>query len=303
LRQNATYNDEMGMYFKDIRSGWFWYEAPIETQALIIEAFSEIENDKETVDELKIWLLKQKQTQDWKTTKATAEACYALLLQGTDLLQNDEVAKVQLGNHVVHPSTMPDLKTEAGTGYYKTNWQAGDIETEMKNIVVTKTDDGIAWGAVYWQYFEQLDKITHAGTPLDIKKEVFLKKNTKNGEELSALSDGAKIKIGDLVRVRVEIRVDRLMEYVHLKDMRAAGFEPTNVLSRYKYQDGLGYYESTKDAATNFFIGYLPKGTYVFEYDLRASHAGDFSNGITTMQCMYAPEFTTHSEGIRVVIE
>ena len=303
LRQNATYNDEMGMYFKDIRSGWFWYEAPIETQALIIEAFSEISNDKETVDELKIWLLKQKQTQDWKTTKATAEACYALLLQGTDLLQSDEVAKVQLGNHVVHPSTMPDLKTEAGTGYYKTAWQADDIETEMKNIVVTKTDDGVAWGAVYWQYFEQLDKITHAETPLAIKKELFLKKRTKSGEILEALSDGAKINVGDVVRVRVEIRVDRLMEYVHLKDMRAAGFEPTNVLSRYKYQDGLGYYESTKDAATNFFIGYLPKGTYVFEYDLRASHAGDLSNGITTMQCMYAPEFTTHSEGIRVVIE
>ncbi|MGB1206261.1 MAG: alpha-2-macroglobulin family protein [Chitinophagales bacterium] len=302
FRQNATYSDEMGMYFKSL-GGWYWYQAPIETQALVIEAFAEIENDAETVGKLKVWLLKQKQTQDWKTTKATAEACYALLLQGTDWIANDEIATVQLGNHVVHPSTMPDLKTEAGTGYYKTNWQADDIETDMKNITVTKTDDGIAWGAVYWQYFEQLDKITHAETPLAIKKEVFLKQITKEGEQLAALSDGAKLKVGDLVRVRVEIRVDRLMEYVHLKDMRAAGFEPTQTLSRYKYQGGIGYYESTKDAATNFFIGYLPKGTYVFEYDLRASHAGNFSNGITTMQCMYAPEFTTHSEGIRVTIE
>ena len=93
-----------------------------------------------------------------------------------------------------------------------------------------------------------------------------------------------------------------MMEYVHLKDMRAAGFEPINVISQYKYQGGIGYYESTRDAATNFFISYLPKGTYVFEYPLRVSHSGDFSNGITTIQCMYAPEFGSHSEGIRVKV-
>jgi len=88
-----------------------------------------------------------------------------------------------------------------------------------------------------------------------------------------------------------------------MKDMRAAGFEPENVLSRYKWQDGLGYYESTKDASTNFFMDYLPKGTYVFEYPLRITHKGDFSNGITTIQCMYAPEFASHSEGVRVMIK
>jgi hypothetical protein len=92
------------------------------------------------------------------------------------------------------------------------------------------------------------------------------------------------------------------MEFVHMKDMRASGFEPINVISRYKYQDGLGYYECTKDAATNFFMEYLPKGTYVFEYPLRVAHQGNFSNGITTIQCMYAPEFTSHSEGIRVKV-
>jgi uncharacterized protein YfaS (alpha-2-macroglobulin family) len=97
--------------------------------------------------------------------------------------------------------------------------------------------------------------------------------------------------------------VDREMEYVHLKDMRAAGFEPTSTLSTYRYQDGLYYYESTRDLSTNFFIGYLHKGTYVFEYDLRVSQKGDFSNGITNIQCMYAPEFASHSEGIRVNVK
>ena len=98
------------------------------------------------------------------------------------------------------------------------------------------------------------------------------------------------------------MRVDRDLEYVHLKDMRAAGFEPLNVFSQAKYQGGLGYYESTRDASTQFFFDYLPRGTYVFEYPLRVTHAGEFSNGISTIQCMYAPEFTTHSAGIRITI-
>lgn len=120
---------------------------------------------------------------------------------------------------------------------------------------------------------------------------------------LEALEDGATLKVGDKIKVRIELRVDRDMEYVHMKDMRAACMEPVNVLSGYKYQGGLGYYESTKDASTNFFFSWLNKGTYVFEYPLFVTHEGDFSNGITTIQCMYAPEFTSHSEGLRVKVE
>ena len=122
------------------------------------------------------------------------------------------------------------------------------------------------------------------------------------GEKIRQVSK-SNVKVGDKLKVRIELRVDRDMEYVHMKDMRASGFEPLNVLSSYKWQGGLGYYESTKDASTNFFFDFLPKGTYVFEYPLRVVHNGDFSNGVTTIQCMYAPEFTSHSEGERFVIE
>lgn len=303
FRQNATYNDEMGMYFKENTGGWYWYQAPIETQALIIEAFSEIENDTKAVEALKVWLLKQKQTQDWKTTKATAKACYALLLQGNNWLTSEDGVIITIGNKTLDPSNDKSLTAEAGTGYFKTTFLPEEINTDMANISVQKPDEGVAWGAVYWQYFEQLDKITFAETNLSIKKDLFKQTNTKNGKELTPLNTETVLEIGDIVKVRIEIRTDRAMEYVHLKDMRAAAFEPINVISRYKYQGGLGYYESTKDAATNFFIDWLPKGTYVFEYNLRVNTQGAYSNGITTMQCMYAPEFTTHSEGIRVNIK
>jgi uncharacterized protein YfaS (alpha-2-macroglobulin family) len=173
----------------------------------------------------------------------------------------------------------------------------------MGNIKIKKTDEGVAWGAVYWQYFEQLDKITPAETPLKLSKKLFREVNTDRGPVITPVTDSAKLSIGDIVKVRIELRVDRTMEYIHLKDMRASAFEPVETLSGYKYQDGLWYYQSPGDLATNFFIGYLPKGTYVFEYSLHVSQKGDFSNGITTIQCMYAPEFSSHSEGIRVKVQ
>jgi hypothetical protein len=298
LKELAILNEEMGAYYKENEGGYYWDNAPIETHALIIEAFDEVANDAVMVEDLKIWLLKQKQTTHWKTTKSTANACYALLLRGTNLLANEEIVDIKLGDMKIVPE-----KVEAGTGYFKKSWTAKEIKPEMGRVTITKQQDGASWGALYWQYFEDLDKITPHTTPLKITKKLFKVQIGTNGEYMTPIENNGTLKVGDKVRVRVEIYTDRNLEYVHLKDMRASGFEPINVLSQYKYRHGLGYYEATKDASTNFFIDYLAKGTYVFEYDLRVFHQGDFSNGITTIQCMYAPEFTSHSEGIRVVVK
>ena len=303
LKENSITSEELGMYWKANTNSWYWYKAPIETQSLLIEAFSEIENDLETIDNLKIWLLKNKQTNRWKTTKATTEAVYALLLQGSDWLSVTDMVDIVLGNEPIEPSKLENVNVEAGTGYYKTSWKTNEIKPEMADVEITKKGDGIAWGALYWQYFEDLDKISSAETPLKLKKKLFLKSNTDLGEKLSEVTDSTQLKVGDLVRVRIELRSDRAMEFVHMKDMRASGLEPINVLSQFKWQDGLGYYESTKDASTNFFFDYLPKGVYVFEYDLRVNNAGNMSNGITTIQSMYAPEFSSHSEGVRISVK
>ncbi|SEQ71466.1 Alpha-2-macroglobulin family N-terminal region [Hyunsoonleella jejuensis] len=310
LKETSITSDELGMYWKSSTNSWYWYQAPIETQALLIEAFGEsgsvIQNETknlETIDNLKIWLLKNKQTNKWKTTKATTEAVYALLLQGSDWLSVTDMVDVVLGGRKIEPSKLEDVKVEAGTGYYKTSWASSEIKPEMAEVEISKKGQGITWGALYWQYFEDLDKITSAETPLSLNKKLFLKTNTDTGEEITEISSETKLKVGDLVRVRIELKSDRNMEFLHMKDMRASGLEPVNVISKYKWQDGLGYYESTKDASTNFFFDYLPKGVYVFEYDLRVNNAGNMSNGITTIQSMYAPEFSSHSEGVRIMIE
>ncbi len=318
LKETSITSEELGMYWKGNTNSWYWYQAPIETHALLIEAFSEagsvIQSEAknlETIDNLKIWLLKNKQTNKWKTTKATTEAVYALLLQGSDWLSAStersrsvtDMVDVVLGGQQIAPSKLENVKVEAGTGYYKTSWNTTEINPEMGEVKLTKKGDGIAWGSLYWQYFENLDNITSAETPLKLKKKLFLKTNTDTGEEISEITKDTNLKVGDLVRVRIELRSDRNMEFIHMKDMRASGLEPVNLISKYKWQDGLGYYESTKDASTNFFFDYLPKGVYIFEYDLRVNNAGNMSNGITTIQSMYAPEFSSHSEGTRITIK
>jgi hypothetical protein len=276
---------------------------------MLIEAFTDIDKNNKTIDDLKTWLLKQKQTQNWKTTRATAEACYALLLNGSSWLSEEKEVVISLGNTSIKSS---DDKTEAGTGYFKKTIEAEKVKPEMGNITVSVSQStnqpvnqstSASWGSVYWQYFENLDRITAAETPLKLVKKLFVERNSDRGPILKTLNEGDELHIGDKVKVRIELRVDRDMEYIHMKDMRASCMEPVNVISQYKWQGGLGYYETTKDASTNFFFGWLSRGTYVFEYPMFVTHSGNFSNGVTTIQCMYAPEFTSHSEGIRVSVQ
>jgi uncharacterized protein YfaS (alpha-2-macroglobulin family) len=289
---------ELGMYWP-VNWGFYWYQLPIETQALMVEVFSEVANDAKAVEELRIWLLKNKQTNRWESTKATAEAVYALLLNGSNWLENTRPVQVSIGGKPLKIN-----EYEAGTGYFKQTWSGAEVKKTWADLKVENPNSNIVWGAAYWQYFEDLDKIKDfQKTPLTIVKQLFLEENTPSGPVLKPIAEGQTLRRGDKIKVRIEIRVDRAMEFVHLKDMRAAGLEPTNVLSGYRWKDGLGYYESTKDLATHFFMDYLPRGTFVFEYPLVVSLRGDMSNGITTMQCMYAPEFTSHSKGVRVWVE
>jgi uncharacterized protein YfaS (alpha-2-macroglobulin family) len=297
LKERSVTSEEMGMFWRDTETSWWWYQAPIETQAMMIEAFDEVAHDAQAVEDCKVWLLKQKQTQDWKTTKATADAIYGLLLHGDNLLASDALVEVSLAGVPIKPA-----KVEVGTGFYEQRFVRGEIKPAMGQITVTKTDDGVSWGSVHWQYLEDLSKVTpHEGTPLKLKKTLFIKETTKKGQVLKPVT--GPLALGDELVVRIELRTDRDMEYVHLKDERGSGTEPVNVLSQYKFQDGLAYYETTRDTASHFFIDYLSKGTYVFEYSTRIQLKGTYQTGIAEIQCMYAPEFNSHSESFTLEVK
>jgi hypothetical protein len=299
LKETSSNNEEWGMYWIENKANWCWYRAPIETQAMIIEAFAEVANDVQSVDAMKVWLLKNKQNKSWPTTKSTTEAVYALLMQGTDWLSVKDNTVIKLGDEKVLAKKMEEAGKEAATGYIKLEWSGKEVTKDMATLRIENKSAVPGYGGFYWQYFEDLDKIQTAQEGLmDITKELYLKNQAEN--KLERITEASPLQIGDLVTVRLVLTVKEDMEYVHLKDLRAAAFEPVDVLSGYEHKDGLGYYRSTRDVATHFFFDQIPKGSYVMEYDVRVNNAGEFSNGISTLQSMYAPEFSGHSKGFRV---
>ena len=205
--------------------------------------------------------------------------------------------EVAVGGHAIQPKNV-----EPGTGFYEKRFDGGEVQSNFGKITLRKVDDGVSWGSVHWQYMEDVSKVTgHEATPLKLTKQLFLKINTNEGQKLQPV-DGP-VNVGDELVVRIVLKSDRDMEYLHLKDSRGSGTEPVNVLSRYKFQDGLAYYESTRDTASHFYIDYLPKGTYVFEYSTRVQLKGKYQSGIAEIQSMYAPEFNSHSSSTAIVVE
>lgn len=306
LREQSFTDEEMGMYWKNT-GGWFWYEDPIETQALLIALFAETGQSASEIDEMRLWLLKNKQVRQWRSTKATAAAVFSLVNYGSNWVENPGTVEVSFpeAESEMYSSEMNKAgkNAAAGSGYWKAAWERDDFHPELGEMSWENKGNSPAWGAAYWQYFEDFDKVdAFGGEAISIKKALYMEATTEEGRKLIPVGDGSRLKPGDRIVVRMEINTDRDMEYVHLKDTRAAGLEPTQVRSGYEYAHGLGYYRQTRDTATDFFMDYLPKGAHVFEYSLVVSHRGDFSAGLTTLQCMYAPEFRAHSKGGRLSV-
>ena len=247
LKETASYNEDCGMYWIEKKSGWNCHQAQIETQALLIEAFSEITNDTKSVDAMKVWLIKNKQTKNWSTTKATTEAVYALLMQGNNWLSVKDNTIFEIGDEKIMTKTLVENQKEAETGYLKLTWKASEINKNMATIKVENKSKVAGFGAFYWQYFEDIDKIKNDNSGnMSVSKELYIKKTKANGVVLEKINDKNQLKIGDLVTIKLIISAKENIEFVHLNDMHASCFEPINVLSENVYKDNLYYYMSTK---------------------------------------------------------
>ncbi|AXG67934.1 TonB-dependent receptor SusC [Kordia sp. SMS9] len=303
LDELAVKSTENGMYWNEVTKRRYDTTSAVETQALLIEAYAEITKDDAIVQELQLWLLQQKQRNQWETTKATTKAIYALLLNPKEFVSIKDHTKFTIGTEKIKTKKLTESEKEAGTGYFKTSWYKDEITKDKSKINIKNNGKTVGFGAVYWQYFETLNNVTQSETAsLQVSKALYVKE-TVNGEETLVPIAKKVLKIGDKITVRLTIQNKDDVEFIHLKDMRAAGLESINVLSEYKWQDGVGYYESTRDASTNFFFDRIPKGVFILEYEVRVNNTGNFSNGITTIESMYAPALRSHTKGIRVNVE
>lgn len=296
-REHATVSEEKGMFWANNRAHVFMSQSAVSVHTFIMDAFRAGGAKADEMDNMKRWLLKQKQTQLWESSHATMDAVYALLSTGSDWFSSENRTAVIVADKRIEPA-----KQELGTGYFKESWQKSEIVSQMGKVKIENSGNAPAWGALYWQYYEDLDKISKTDASLDVEKLLFVEKTDVSGTKLKPITSDSPLKVGDKVIVRLTVRADRDFEFVHLKDMRAASFEPIEQLSGVKWQGGTIYYQTSKDASTNFYFDVLPRGTYVFEYGVFVTRTGDYSNGITTIQCMYAPEFTSNTAGVRVKV-
>lgn len=288
LMEYSVVTDEMGRYFDTPKARYSWFSYKIPTEVAAMEAIQRITKDTKAIDEMKRWLLKQKQTQTWETPIATADAVYALMATGaSDLLANTGGVEITLGKEVIR------TPADNAIGYIKKT-VSGDV-MNIKKVSVDKEGTGMGWGAVYAQYLESMDQIGEQGNGLSVSRQLY------KGDE--ALNESVPLKVGDKITVRLTVKADRDMDFVQIKDDRAACMEPLQAVSGFRWGNGLGYYQATKDASTQFFIDQMRKGTYVIEYQVYVNRTGEYQAGIATVQSAYAPEFGGHTGGYRVMVE
>ena len=299
FRNTSTTTDEMGMFWMNNTSGYLWFDATISTHTRIMEALEMVDPKVKEQDELRLWLLNQKRTQDWNNPIANVDALNVLLLSGSDWITNDNQVTINLGDKTVQPK-----KEEAGTGYFTEYINGDEVKPEMGHVKLeSKAGGNISWGALYWQFEEEINKVKKNKTDLHVEKMVMLEVEENGKPVLKQINEGTKLSVGDKLVVRLTLRTNRDMDYVSLKDQRASCLEPVQPLSGYQCREGVCYYQSPKDAAMYYFFSHLAKGTYVFEYPLWVTHAGDYCNGITTAQCMYAPEFMSNTGSVRIRVK
>lgn len=300
LREQAIKSTDKGMFWAGNRAGYFWNERPVVVQTALIEAFSSSKTYAADVDEMKVWLLLQKQTQMWDSPIATVNAVSALMQKGSNWLTDGNSVQVRVANKVI------ERKAETKElGYFKEQFQGPNISREMADIKVeshNKAAKTLSWGAAYWQYMVSPNKMQKTGAGLHVSKQLFVLQTQNAGVPSMKPLSGSTLRKGDRIVTRLVVTADRNFEFVALNDHRAACLEPVDKLSGMQWKQGVSYYQSTKDASTDLFFTYLPKGTYVFEYEANITHEGQFDGGRAALQCLYAPEFVAHCGSEMLVV-
>ena len=301
LKEHMVDEDEMGAHFAFLDKPYTWAMIPVPQHVATMEALRFVGGDDDLIEEMKMWLLKQKQTRGWNSSICTVDAIYALLCRGANLLENKGDVRITFADRVME-TISPTKSDTPDLGYIKEVF-ADKQTVEASVIKVEKRDDGIAWGAAYAQYFTPMTDIQQYGKELNLDRRFYVERIDAQGKKtLQQIGDGAKLKVGDVVVSRMTIELDRTMDFVQLKDRPAACFEPVAQLSGYRW-NGVGYYMEVEDAATNYFFDMLGKGMHVLEVRYRVQRTGTYQVGASTVQSAYAPEFASHSSGITIVVD
>jgi uncharacterized protein YfaS (alpha-2-macroglobulin family) len=274
-------------------NGWHWTDNAVETQAMALQCFNELSPNDTQIIAMQNYLVAQKRTQSWPTTRSTTMAVWGMMSSPKVFENIGKADQISVGSIKIGKSGTDKQQMLSGT--ISKTWHGTEVKPSMGKVTINKQSEGQSWASLNWQYFSPIGEVKAASGPTSITKALFVQKQTDKGTQLIPIAE-ASPEVGDKVVVKLTITATQAMDYVHVKDMRSSLLEPVEVFSQYFYQNGLGYYRAGTDAAMNFFIGRLPQGTFTIEYELRITGKGNTTNGFATLQCMYAPEFESRSE-------
>jgi alpha-2-macroglobulin len=301
VMDSAKSSAELGTYWAQEDRSWLWYNDTIESHAFALRVLSELQPNHAKRDGLIQWLLLNKKLSHWKSTRATAEAIYALVhaMRQDKLLGVRERISVSVNQSKTDFTFEPDRYTGRGNQVVIPGAQ---VNAGTAQIRVEKSTPGLAFASATWNFSTEQLPSEDRGDFFQVNRNYFRRDSVGTDVKLVPLAEGAPIKVGDQIEVHLSLRTKHAAEYVHLRDPRGAGFEPENVQSRWRHELGLAYYEEVRDSGANFFFEQLPVGEYTFRYRVRANMAGQFRVGPATLQSMYAPEFNAYSAGHRLVV-
>ncbi len=303
LKEYAKTSDELGMYWPVKNSGYYFKTYTITQQTTLIDFFKQEKAPAKELEQMEIFLLKHKQTNSWPSKIATREAIMTLLSDNSkfDITVSVPV-DIKLGQTNVTQLAKEKSLIIPGTGYFKYTFEAQEIKNDMYKVKITKHDNkNIAWGAVYWQYSEDIGKVNPAGDKIRIKREIY-KQTSKHGKKVYTKVENTTLKPGDKIKIRLVVSSDREMQYICVRDYRPASFEPVQTASGYNFYRR-GYYKVVKDECTEFYFRHFPKGTFYLEYEAYVKYKGEFTGGYSVAQSMYSPEFVSNTKGISVSVK
>ncbi len=290
-----------GVYWTPEKYSWVWYSDTVEKHAFFLRTLQELRPKDKRVPGMVQWLLFNRKGNVWKSTKASVAAVYALLdyLNQRGALASDETFNVKWGTKTYSEVVKADDWLDKPIRWEEKGFE---ITPDMSKAVIEKEGPGLAFASMTWTY--STDEIPEASSPgmLELGRKFYLRVREGNDYHLKPIKSGEEVSVADQIEVQLKINTRSQFEYMHLKDLKAAGFEAETLLSGWKY-DSISFYEEPRDSLTNFFIGWLPHGEYILRYRLRPTKAGVYRIGAATLQSMYSPDMTAHSAGfiIRVV--
>ncbi|MBR0457661.1 MAG: hypothetical protein IJJ26_00350, partial [Victivallales bacterium] len=320
LRQFLQQDEENQTAWLDLGQSywWYWYGDMFETQAAFLKLIL-AENPKDPVAPrlVKYLLNNRKNGTYWRSTRDTAACLEAfaeyLLVSGENEI--DTTVEVLLDGKTVATSRLTRENLFDGELA-----QVAELSPGAHTLVVRHTGKSPLYVNSYLSYFTKEEQITEAGLEVKVARKVYrLEKGAQvvgssNAEgrpiekridstKRVELRDGDEVKSGDELEVELIVTSKNDYEYLCLEDRKAAGTEPIDVRSGYRWRDGLSAYVEFRDDRVALMVRNLPQGTHSLFYRVRAEIPGRYTALPAILQGMYAPELRANSSSLKLKIQ